>query len=289
MYSPISTFAPYRNSEITRNNPSCFLFLIDQSSSMALRFGNREEGVTKAVGVANALNNLLRNLIITCSKSDGIRDYFHVGVVGYGETIASCWTGALTGYELVPISDVANHFARMIETRITETDMLGNPVSRAVTYPVWVEPQARGSTPMCQALTYIYNILSAWCLRNQTSHPPVVVHITDGEATDGDPAREMAALTTLQTSNGSLILFNVHLSSNRDAKPTSYPDSPDDLPDDFSRLLYHQASFLTPFMRQVAWEHGVTVTEEAKAFVLNADPTQVALALEIGTRPGAVW
>ncbi|GAB4465038.1 MAG: hypothetical protein OHK0029_35420 [Armatimonadaceae bacterium] len=285
----IGTFAPYANSDITRNNPSCFLFLIDQSSSMASRFGNREQGVTKAEGVAHALNNLLRNLILTCSKSDGIRDYFHVGVIGYGAMVAPAWTGALTGQELLPISFVADHYARIVESRTTVNDLHGNPTEQTLSFPVWVEPAAQGSTPMCQALRYTYDILAAWCLRNQTSHPPVVVHITDGEATDGDAASEMASLTTLQTSNGTLILFNIHLSSRRDAAPTTFPDSEENLPDDFARMLYRQASFLTPYMRQVAWDQGTTVSETAKAFVLNADPTQVVLALEIGTRPGAVW
>lgn len=256
---------------------------------MAARFGNRDEGVPKSEGVANALNNLLRNLIITCSKSDGVRNYFHVGVIGYGATVAPAWKGRLTGHELVPIRDVAENYARMVETRITEPGFNGAPISRAVTYPVWVEPQAQGSTPMCQALRYAYDILNGWCIRNQVSHPPVVVHITDGEATDGNPAPQMTSLTSLKTNNGPLVLFNVLLSSSKDAKPTSFPDTSEGLADPYSQMLYTEASLLTPHMRQVAWEHGMTLTEESKAFVMNADPSLVVLALEIGTRPGSVY
>ena len=42
-------------------------------------------------------------------------------------------------------------------------------------------------------------------------------------------------------------------------------------------------------MRTVAWENGLPLTDAAKAFVLNADPTLLVLALEIGTRPGKLW
>lgn len=278
--------------EITRHNPSCFLFVVDQSSSMAQPFGSdRASGQTKAEGVALALNNLLRNLIITCSKSDGVRHYFDVGIIGYGLTVGPAWTGPLQGQELVSITDVANYFARMSETAsAASSDGVGG-APRAVRTPIWIEPVAEGSTLMCGALGYAHRILAHWLQRNPSSVPPVVVHITDGEATDGDPAPFMTALTALENGGGGrVMLFNVHLSSSRDATPLSFPDTPDGLPNKFARLLFDQASHLSSFMRAVAWDNGLLRNEEARAFVLNADPTLMVLALEIGTRPGSsVW
>jgi hypothetical protein len=116
-----------------------------------------------------------------------------------------------------------------------------------------------------------------------------VVHITDGEATDGNPAPLMEAIMDLRTVNGPVILFNVHLSSSRSSVPTSFPDIADGLPDSYSRMLFHHSSLLTPHMRTVAWDHSRMVSEEARAFVLNADPTLMVLALEIGTRAGSTW
>jgi hypothetical protein len=284
------------SSEITRNNPSCFLFLVDQSSSMAEPFGeDRASGVTKAEGVALALNNLLRNLIITCSKSDGIRNYFDVAVIGYGATVGPAWTGALTGQEVVTIRDVANNHARIIERTEAVDDGFGGKDEQTTRFPVWIEPKAKGSTLMCQALNYANNVLSEWVLRNATAFPPVIVHITDGEATDGDPGPLLSALGELGTTNGKVTLFNVHLSSRRAAEPLKFPDSPDALPvvdgktDPYAKLLFEKASPLTPFMRNVAWENGLYLNERSRAFVLNADPTLLVLALEIGTRPGNVW
>ena len=62
--------------EISRSNPSCFLFLIDQSGSMADPFGG-PGGKRKADGVADVVNRLLQNLVIKCAKSEGVRDYYH--------------------------------------------------------------------------------------------------------------------------------------------------------------------------------------------------------------------
>ena len=77
---------PY-TAEISRTNPTCFLFLVDQSSSMLEPFGGNQES-NKAEGVADAINRLLQNLVLKCAKSEGIRDYFHVGVIGYGGRVA---------------------------------------------------------------------------------------------------------------------------------------------------------------------------------------------------------
>src|SRR5579862_8560987 len=109
------------SAEISRSNPSCFLFLIDQSGSMQdsidaasvagsdgpARGGDGPaptSGRTKAQGVADAINRLLQNLVIKCAKSEGVRDYYHVGVLGYGAKVGSAFGGALAGRALVPIS-----------------------------------------------------------------------------------------------------------------------------------------------------------------------------------------
>ncbi|MBI2809036.1 MAG: hypothetical protein HYX68_28970 [Planctomycetes bacterium] len=65
---------PY-SAEISRTNPTCFVFLVDQSSSMGEAFGGGS-GKSKAEGVADAINRLLQTLVLRCAKAEGIRDYF---------------------------------------------------------------------------------------------------------------------------------------------------------------------------------------------------------------------
>ena len=76
---------PY-TAPINRDNPACFFFLVDQSSSMLEPFG-RQPDKSKAAGVADALNHLLQNLVLKCAKSEGVRDYYHIGVIGYGSAV----------------------------------------------------------------------------------------------------------------------------------------------------------------------------------------------------------
>ena len=69
--------------EISRSNPACFIFLVDQSGSMEDKMSS---GRSKAQFVADVLNRTLVNLITRCTKSDGVRNYFEIGVIGYRDT-----------------------------------------------------------------------------------------------------------------------------------------------------------------------------------------------------------
>src|SRR6516165_12475432 len=97
---------PY-SAEISRTNPTAFVFLLDQSSSMLEPFGGQPEK-RKPDGVADALNRLLQNIVLKCAKADGLRDFFHVGMVSYGGRVQSAFGGALAGEGLVPVSRIAN-------------------------------------------------------------------------------------------------------------------------------------------------------------------------------------
>src|SRR5215471_10411615 len=132
---------PY-TAEISRTNPSCFLFLIDQSGSMQDSFGSGELAKNKADGVADAINRLLQNLVIKCAKSEGVRDYYFVGVIGYGAEVGPAFGGALAGQELVPISQVADQPAR-VEVRVKKVDDgAGGLVDQSVKFPIWFDPVA---------------------------------------------------------------------------------------------------------------------------------------------------
>src|SRR5947209_14850658 len=97
---------PY-SAEISRTNPTCLLFLIDQSNSMDGPFGG-QDGKKKSEGVADAINRLLQNLVLKCAKATGIRDYFQIGVVGYGATVKPVLVGTHLMKPLLPISAIAD-------------------------------------------------------------------------------------------------------------------------------------------------------------------------------------
>lgn len=271
--------------EISRTNPTCLLFLIDQSGSMADPVGGTGESQKKkAEAVADATNRLLQSIVLRCAKEEGIRDYFHVGVLGYGVQVASAFGGPLAGRDLVPISEIGNSPARLDERTREREDGAGGIVKEKFRFPIWFEPVANGGTPMSQALSRAREIIDGWLRQHPECYPPIVVNITDGESTDGDASGPARNLRQLKSSDGEVLLLNVHMSSTR-ATPIEYPDSDAALPDQFAKLLYEMSSILTPGMRAAAQQEGINTSDATRGFVFNADMVSMIKFLNIGTRP----
>jgi hypothetical protein len=272
------------SAEISRGNPTCMLFLVDQSGSMADAFGGGESGQKKADGVATAVNRLLQNLCIKCAKEEGVRDYFHVGVIGYGAHVGPAFGGALAGKELAGIGEIADKPAR-VETRTKKVDDgVGGLLDQTVRFPVWFEPVASGGTPMCQALDQARQVLQRWLAQHPNCFPPAVINITDGESTDGSPIGAADAVKGLASSDGQVLLFNLHLSSQR-SPAIEFPNSEEQLPDQYAKLLFQMSSPLTPFMVSVAQQEGYALMEGARGFAFNADLVATIKFLDVGTRP----
>ncbi len=275
---------PYQ-AEISRSNPSCIVILIDQSGSMEDPFGADPSGKKKADGVADAVNRLLQNLVIKCAKSEGIRDYYNVSVLGYGEHgVASAFAGRLKGKQLVPISEVGNHPDRIEERFKKVDDEAGGVISQIIKFPVWIDPVAKGGTPMCAALHQAGSVVSAWLAAHTNCFPPIVMNITDGEATDGNVLQPAQELKALASTDGHVLLFNLHISSSHHS-PIEFPDAPNELPDSYAKLLFNASSHLPDYMWMMVQQEGLIVSENPKGFVFNADLVSVIRFLDIGTRP----
>jgi hypothetical protein len=272
---------PYA-AEISRTNPSCFLFLVDQSGSMIKPFGG-QTGKIKAQGVADAINRLLQNLALKCAKSEGIRDYFHVGVIGYGDGVGPAFGGALANRCLVPISEVANNPLRVENRTRKVDDGAGGLIDQKFKFPVWFEPTGQGKTPMCQALTLAKKTIGEFLQKFPNCYPPLVMNITDGMATDGIPLKEAAELREMSSSDGNILLFNAHVSSKPD-RPIEFPDKELNLPDDFAKLLFRMSSPLPLKIQSAAKTEGFTVGDASRGFVFNADLVSVIRFMDIGTK-----
>lgn len=267
------------SAEISRANPTCFVILVDRSLSMADPIGGGSIPMRKADAVVEAINGLLSELAVKCAKEDGVRDYFHVGVIGYGAEISSGFHGPLAGRWLVPLSAVAAMPLRL-EERVPAG--VGAP-ARPVRVPVWVEPVAFGDTPMQAAMAQAHALVREWLAFHPGCFPPIVLNITDGESTDGDPEPVANALRELASADGPVLLFNLHLSTDA-SEPLVFPSRSRSLPDAWARKLYSMSSPLPHQMVDLAQRHGLDVTDGSKGFVFNADVSSVVQFLDIGTQ-----
>lgn len=271
---------PY-TAEISRRNPSAILFVIDQSGSMADRWN---EHITKAQALADAVNRLLQETIIKCSKDEGVRHYFDVGVLGYsGDTVRDALS-FIPGGVLKPVYEIERHPLRLEERRKAIPDGAGGIIEQTVRFPIWFEPAADGGTPMCAALQRAAETIADWADAHPSAFPPVVIHVTDGEPTDGDPEPIAKLIHELETDDGNVLLFNLHIASGG-SQSVLFPASEAAVPPTAeARRLFRMSSVVPPFMLEAARAQGFEVAEGARGYGYRVDLVEAIKFLNIGTQ-----
>ncbi|MDA8255044.1 MAG: VWA domain-containing protein [Betaproteobacteria bacterium] len=267
--------------QISRGSPTAFLFIVDQSGSMS---DTMSSGKSKAEFVADALNRTLMNLVTRCTKAEGVRDYFEVGVLGYGGNgVGNGFSGALGSTVLNPISAIEQNPVRVEDRKKKMDDGAGGILETSVKFPVWFEPKASGGTPMREALTRSAEELVTWCDAHPDSYPPTILHVTDGESNDGDPEEIASHLTRIRTNDGEALMLNIHVSS-LGADAIRFPSSVSGLPDDYAKLLFRMSSQLPEHLIRFAKEKGHAVGSEPRGFMFNAEAAEIVDFFDIGTR-----
>ncbi|MCX4743460.1 vWA domain-containing protein [Streptomyces antibioticus] len=268
-----------QTTRVDRRHPACFILLLDQSYSMSAPMLGAV-GRSKAEALADTTNRLLMQLVQRCVVDDkGPRHYFDIALIGYSDRVRPLLkNGDGFANPMVSAPQLADSFLRIHE----EPD--------GQSWPVWLEPVADGQTMMCAALDLAHDFAAGWVAAHQDSPAPVVINITDGEATDGtldDVAGRVDRLVALRTIEGPLSMFNVAVAA-RAAEPVLFPSDPAGLPDRYTAGLFHTSSVLTSRMleyaRTDAERHGQPRPGEgARGFVCNADLAAVVKALNVGT------
>lgn len=271
---------PY-TAEISRSQPTAFVFLIDQSGSMTDKMPS---GESKADFVANVLNKTIYQLIIRSTKADGVRNYFDLAVVAYGGNgIASGFGGALAHAMIHPLSGVEQNPLRIDMKTKKVSDGAGGLVEQSVKFPVWFDPHSSGGTPMCEAFKRVAALLVDWCNNHERCYPPTVIHVTDGASGDGDPEIIAHQLQQISTNDGQCLLFNLHIDAT-DGTGIMFPSTESVLPDADSRRLFRCSSPFPPQLIKPAQDKGHTVSPESRFFGYRVGIEGIVDFFDIGTR-----
>ena len=270
------------HAEISRASPTAILMVMDQSTSMNHRLNS---GQSKAAFLADVLNKTLYTIITSCSKADGVRDYFHVGVVAYsGDDARNGFQGALGDEALHVVSHLADAPLR-VETRIKKVaGVNGDVMEQSVRFPIWFEPKSQGKTSMCAGLGAAIEVLEQWCAAHPSAFPPTVLHVTDGHPSDGNPEPIADRLKNLATDDGGCLLFNLHVDAGA-GEPLIFPNDERAIEDRFGKALFRMSSLLPPHALEAAARKGYDVRPGARGFVFNAGIEAIADFFDIGTRP----
>lgn len=269
--------------------PGCLIILIDQSRSMSLPFGQNQMGAgrKKADAVATVVNNLLHEFVKSNTTGTEIRPRAEIAILGYGskgDIVQNAFSQPLSSKPFVTLPDLMLN-PLMIEQRSRkEIDEEGHVIEVPVDFPVWVKPRAGGRTPMCKALRRATALAGQWAREHSESYPPVIVNVTDGGASDGDPTVPVRKLRLVHTEDGHALLFNCHISE-KPGETVQFPDNVNRLPkDDIVQLLFLLSSEIPESARKNILETtGQALEIGARGFIFNGDAASVRLMFNFAT------
>ena len=217
---------------ITQQHRSAFIIAIDRSSSMQGMINFHGLRLSKAEAVALCCNYMIDELIDRATRNGIVRHYYDIAIIGYGDdevkNLLQSGERGLVANTLLTEQIPPLHSCTF-EHEATDNQQVGLNLHR------WIEPQARGNTPMLGALRQVENLVERWCSaeENRNSHPPIVINITDGEFTDGNEQELIdtaEAIKACATNDGNTLLINIHLSSEAEATATIFPSEDNFLP-----------------------------------------------------------
>ena len=275
---------------ISHDRRTAFIIAIDCSASMQERIIFNRHMMTKADAVALVCNYLIDELVARATRSDNVRNYYDIGVVEYsGRGVCDILPAAIDG--LTPVDILAQYAPPQKKYCFEQYCESGYTPTAIFSISEWITPTAYGKTPMHEAMCHIYEIMYRWCTRpeNSESFPPMVFNITDGELSDGhveDMRIISERIMSLSTSNGNILVFNIHLSGNDDNEHLIFPSDWDFYSSNaYKQMLFNMSSILPanmePLITQISTQKG---RGPFRGVAFNASICELLAVLTIGSQ-----
>ena len=276
---------------ITRQTPSAFLFMLDLSGSMEEKVSLNGETLTKAAAVSRLINGTIAELVSRCKREDGYREYLDIAVLGYGgDRVWSLLPEGASHPVFRKPDELAYAPVPLVKTFRERVLPDGNKMMVTTETKAWVEPHALGKTPMFGAFTQAYKLLYEWTRSHAAERcfPPVVINITDGEATDAEDHELQGIaekLRELSTGDGNVLLMNIYIGKEAEYRTVLFPASEKELPESpYARLLFGMSSPMPEIYREeIAAIRGTDNTEGCRGMSYNASMTDLVGMLNIGS------
>lgn len=274
--------------QITRNTPTAFIFLIDQSVSMKRVTTYNGEQMPMSEAVARIVNNQINELVLRCIKTDDVRHYYDIAAIGYGTEAYSAWNGELEGRDFVSPQELKEHPFKTI-TVIEEKRTRKGPVKKEVQKVQWLEARNDGSwTHVHEAFGRAKQLLEQWMKehKDKDCYPPTVINITDGVfngATKEQVIQLSNELKSMFTNDGNVLLFNIHISPT-DKSSVVFPIEKNEVKNEYGKTLYEMSSLLPQrYNQSIADVRNDTSDARHVAMAVNADMSTLIQLMDIGT------
>ena len=283
---------PY-TAQITRNTPTAFIFMIDQSISMRRKLNFKGEYITLAEAVARIVNAQIYDLVLRCIKLNDVRHYYDIAVIGYGDDANFGWQGTLAGRDFVSPEELKkNPFKKIIvkEEKRTRKGVELKEVEKVQ----WIEPIAAGKyTRAHKAFKIANTLLEKWMKEHHEKdcYPPTIINITDGAFNGIANPREVNTqlaneIKSLYTNDGNVLVWNIHITPDNQEQillPISKVEL-DNSKDKYSEWLYDMSSLLPSRYNQPIGDlRGDAENRRHVAMAMNTDLSTLIQLMDIGT------
>lgn len=285
----MQTKTPY-TAQITRNTPTAFIFMIDQSVSMRKETQLYGETMAMSEAVARIVNHQINELVLRCIKGSETRDYYDIAIIGYGENAYSGWKGELDGRDFVKPSELKEHPYKKTTIKKETRTRKGIKVVE-VEEVQWIEADATKSwTRVHHAFDKAKQLLQNWMNEHHDKdcYPPTIINITDGEfngASKEYVLQQANELKSMFTNDGNVILFNIHISANKGVSVTCPADKKEVSSNVLATTLYELSSLLPErYSDRIADLRNDTIpSDRYTAMSVNADMSTLIQLMDIGT------
>ena len=279
---------PY-TAQITRNTPTAFIFLVDQSVSMKRITTLNGEQMSLAEAVARIVNNQINELVYRCIKTTEVRHYYDIAVIGYGHEAYSGWNGVLVGRDFVSPEELKNNPFKKIIVKEEKRTRKGTMI-KEIEKVQWLEARCDGNwTHVHKAFSRAKELLGKWMKEHHDKdcYPPTIINITDGQfnhATREQIVQQANELKAMFTNDGNVLLWNIHITPSN-LEQVLLPIGKEELKDDkYSELLYDMSSLLpTRYNQPISDIRGDSVDTRHIAMATNTDMSTLIQLMDIGT------
>ena len=280
---------PY-TAQITRNTPTAFIFLVDQSVSMKRMTNLYGEQISLAEAVARIVNKQIYNLILRCVKMDEVRHYYDIAVIGYGHEVYSGWNGTLAGRDFVSPEEIKKNPYKKIIVREEVRTRKGTQI-KEIEKNQWIETKCDGHwTHVHKAFNRAKQLLEKWMVEHHDKdcYPPTIINITDGQFTDATREQliqQANELKSMFTNDGNVLLWNIHITPNS-LEQIILPVNKSELKGDkYSELLYDMSSLLPErYNADIETKMNISAGNVRHvAMSVNVDTSRLMQLMDIGT------
>lgn len=275
--------------QITRNTPTAFIFLVDQSASMCRRTTLNGEHMSLAEAVARIINNQINELVLRCIKTNEVRHYYDIAVIGYGNGAYSGWNGALAGRDFVSPEELKNNPYKRITIKEEKRTRKGVQV-KEVEKVQWIEARSDGSwTHAHEAFMRAKDLLEEWMKKHHDKdcYPPTIINVTDGEfngTSRGNIVQLTNELKAMFTNDGNVLLWNIHVTPDTQKKTLLPTDKGEVAGDSYAEMLYDISSLLpTRYNEAISDIRGDAGAQRHVAMSVNVDMSTLIQLMDIGT------